>query len=196
VSISDARKLLASAEPQGDRLRLHLVVGAALRSALSFEPIVVGGTAEEFWTAREYHETDLDLVGSLRRQDRETLQQLGFSVKGRHWLHRSLPIACEFPESRLDGDVDRTRLEPVGEGAARIIGVDDLYVDRLRQATVREEHEGIEFDSALAVGASCYDIIDWPYVEKRIQEAEAYVGEPMKRIDARIRRRVRRELGS
>jgi hypothetical protein len=171
------------------------VVAAALRSALSFEPVVVGGTAEEFWTAREYHETDLDLVGHLRTEDRKTLPRLGFSASGRHWVHRSLPIAVEFPESRLDGDIDRTRLEPIEGGAARIIGVDDLYLDRLRQATYREEHEGIEFDSALAVGAACYDIIDWGYVSKRIREADAFLGQPMKRIDAKIRRRVRRELG-
>lgn len=178
---------------------MHLLVAAALRAVLSFEPVVVGGTAEEFWTAREYHETDLDLVGALRDDDRTKLHELGFSREGRHWVHDTVPIAVEFPESRLDGDVGRTRLEALGEGSARIIGVDDLYVDRLRQATSRERREGIEFDSALAVAAACYEIIDWPYVRSRIAdtiEDEAFIGEPMRRIDAKIRRRVRRELGS
>lgn len=199
MSTSDAQRLLAAAEGAGDRLGLHLLVAAALRSVLSTEPIVVGGTAEEFWTAREYHETDLDLVGVLRDEDLETLGELSFSSQGRHWVHDSLPVAVEFPESRLDGDITRTHLEAVRDGAARIIGVDDLYLDRLRQATVQEHREGIELDSALAVAAACYDIIDWRYVRRRIRNAastEPFVGEPMKRIDAKIRRRVRRELGS
>lgn len=172
-------------------------MAAALREVLSREPIVVGGTAEEFWTADEYHETDLDMCVPLDRDDVAAIKGLGFRSQGRHWVIGS--VAVEFPDSRIDGDEGRTLLEPIGDGAARIIGVDDLYVDRLRQSTMREEVEDIQFHSALAVAAACYEIIDWNYVRSRIRSTvrdEPFVGESMKRIDTKIRRRVRRALGN
>lgn len=194
MSVSKAKRLLAEASREPVRLRRHLLVAAALREVFRSEPIVVGGTAEEFWTADEYHETDLDVCVPIGAEEKRELGRLGFRREGRHWVRRE--VVVEIPDSQIDGDVARTRLEPVSQGAARIIGVDDLYVDRLRQATMSERDEGIDFHSALAVAGACYEIIGWAYVSKRVRETEAFVGEPMKRIDAKIRRRVRRELGS
>jgi hypothetical protein len=198
VSISKAKRLLRLAGGESDRLSRHLLVAAALRQVLHADPIVVGGTAEEYWTAAEYHETDLDLCVALTREDRKVLLALDFRPDGRHWTHPRISVAVEFPDSRIDGDEDRTIEEPVGEGAARIIGLDDLYLDRLRQATVEERREGVEFHSALAVIAARYEDIDWPYVRGRIREIagrEDSVGDSMKRIDSKIRRRVRERLG-
>ncbi|MGH7857653.1 MAG: hypothetical protein ACREQY_10015 [Candidatus Binatia bacterium] len=177
-------------------MRRHLLVAAALREVLRREPIVVGGTAEEFWTQDAYHETDLDLCVPLGPADRKAMAALGFRREGRHWVIGR--VAVEVPDSRIDGDVERTHLEPVGEGAARIIGVDDLYLDRLRQATSREHQEGIEFHSALAVAAARFTDIDWRYVATDIRgrtTTELAIGDAMRRVDAKIRRRVRRELG-
>ena len=190
-----AQSLLASAGRERNRLRRHLLVAAALREILSSEPVVVGGTAEEFWTADEYHETDLDICVSLRESGERELRAAGFRPDGRHWVREDIAVAVEFPDSKIDGDPDRTILTPVGTGAARIIGVDDLYIDRLMQATMREDVEGIEFHSALAVAAACFEQIDWVYVRKRItskQESEPAVGVAMRKLDSTIRRRVRR----
>jgi hypothetical protein len=137
-----------------------------------------------------------DLCVPLDAEATEVLNALGFRRDGRHWVHGS--VAVEFPESRIDGDPARTHLETVGDGAARIIGVDDLYVDRLRQATAQESARGIEYHSALAVAAACYDMLDARYVRRRIEAtvaAEPLLGASMKRVDARIRRLVRRTLG-
>jgi hypothetical protein len=84
----------------------------------------------------------------------------------------------------------------VGAGSARIIGLDDLYIDRLTQSTVTD-HEGIEFQSALAVVAAAHDQIDWTYVRSRLKAIARYdpaLGEHLRENDARIRRRVRRAL--
>jgi hypothetical protein len=197
VSISNARRLLALAEGEPQRLRRHLLVAAALREVLRHDPIVVGGTAEEFWTEAEYHETDLDLCAPITPQDREVLHKLRFRRVGRHWERSGLAAVFEFPDSRIDGDEGRTVEYDLGPGRARIIGLDDLYLDRLRQATMNEAREGVEFHSALAVVASRYEDIDWPYVRagiNRIREREGLVGDMMKRIDSRIRRRARRVI--
>ena len=159
----------------------------------------MGGTAEEYWTAAEYHQTDLDLCLYLTPEDRARLKALGFRREGRHWAHPRINVAVEFPDSRIDGDENRTTEEPVGDGAARIIGLDDLYLDRLRQATIEERSEGVEFKSALAVVAARFEDLDWRYVHRRIREItekEGSVGASMKRLDSRIRRRVRAKLSS
>jgi hypothetical protein len=86
---------------------------------------------------------------------------------------------------------------PAGEGAARIIGLDDLYLDRVRQATVDERENRVEFASALAVAAAAYDRIDWQYVTEALRASLAtdpYLGVRMRGVDARVRRRVRRTL--
>jgi hypothetical protein len=197
VSVSNARKLLEFAEAEPERLRRHLLLAAALREVLSHDPIVVGGTAEEFWTEAEYHETDLDLCAPITRQDEATLAQLGFQRTGRHWERPGLAAVVEFPDDRIDGDESRTVEHVVGPGRCRIIGLDDLYLDRLRQATVDEGRQGVEFQSALAVVAARYEDIDWSYVRGRLDEIgrrEGTIANMMKRIDSLIRGRVRRAL--
>jgi hypothetical protein len=196
VSDSKARALLERAAHERERLKRHLLVAAAVREVLSDDPIVVGGTAEEYWTAAEYHPTDLDLCAALTDQDRSALARLGFRRLGRHWQHPGIQVAIEFPDARIDGDETRTVEVNVGAGSARIIGLDDLYIDRLTQSTVTK-HEGIEFQSALAVVAAAHDQIDWTYVRSRLKavaRTDPALGEHLRKNDARIRRRVRRAL--
>ncbi|MDP9342621.1 MAG: hypothetical protein M3Q23_11140 [Actinomycetota bacterium] len=172
-------------------------MAAALREALTHDPIVVGGTAEVYWTSAEYHEPDLDICVPLTESDRKTLGSLGFELEGRHWYHPKAQVAVEFPDSRIDGIERRTVETPVGSGRARLIGLDDLYFDRLKQATINERREEIEFQSALAVAAANLEAIDWTYVSARIRrviETDRPLGEPMRRLDSRIRRRARQRL--
>ncbi len=197
MSVSRARQLLRLARSEPDRLRRHLMVAAAFRQVLSHDAIVVGGTAEEYWTAAEYHEIDLDLCAPVTGKDEQALRELGFRKVGRHWEQAGLAAVVEFPDSRIDGDERRTVEEDVGPGTARIIGLDDLYLDRLKQSTVDERREGVEFHSALAVVAARYDDIDWAYARRRIAETaerDPSLGDAMRRIDSRIRRRVRERL--
>ena len=157
----------------------------------------MGGTAEEFYTAVGYHETDLDLCGTVSRDEENILVDLGFERAGRHRFHAASNVAVEFPEARIDGDESRVYRRRVKTGIAPIIGVDDLYLDRLRQATSRQEPDTIEYRSALAVAAAAFDRIDWRYVARRIrktQQADPILGEAMKRVDNRIRRTVKKSF--
>ncbi len=196
MSDSKARAPLDRAARERERLKRHLLVAAALREALSDDPIVVGGTAEEYWTAAEYHPTDLDLCAALTEEDRSALRRLGFRKRGRHWQHPRIQVAVEFPDARIDGDESRTAEVNLGIGQALVIGLEDLYVDRLTQSNSHEQ-EGIEFQSALAVVAAAHDQIDWTYVRSRLKavaKSDPALGEHLRRNDARIRRRVRRAL--
>src|SRR2546423_10090694 len=153
VNDSKARQLLVQAAAEGDRLTRHLLVAAALREVLAQEPIVVGGTAEELYTAAGYHETDLDLVGWLTKAEEQLVADLGFVKWVRHWVHEASKVPVEFPESRLAGDESRVQRRRVGNGTFAVIGVDDLYLDRGRQATPADHQDTAEIASPLAPGA-------------------------------------------
>jgi hypothetical protein len=202
VTASRAEDLLDKATRERDRSRRHLLVAAALREVLQVEPVVVGGTAEEFQSGAPYHETDLDLCGVVSADERADLRVLGFRKRGRHWFHEASRIAVEFPDTRIDGDESRIERIRVGGGTVAIIGVDDLYLDRLRQATapLANVEGSVQFQSALAVAAGAFDRIDRRYVLRRIREierSEGRIGERMRTLDVRIRRRVRRaRIGS
>jgi len=194
--ISHATELLTlaaevgAAEPDG-RLTKHLLVGAALREVLREPPIVVGGTAEDFYTADEYHETDLDVVAwSLSDDEKRVLVDLGFEPpRGRHWYHEPSGVAVEMPEGMLHGDRTRVRDEPVaGGGKVLIIGPEDLYLDRIRQATSDLSNETFQ-RSALAIAVSRYETMDWAYVGSVLRRPNE--PQQMIRIDSRVRRRAR-----
>jgi hypothetical protein len=197
VSVSRAEGLLERAARERNRLRRHLLVAAALRDVLGAEPVVVGGTAEEYHSRFPYHETDLDLCGWVRDDERVTLRRLGFRKRGRHWFHEPSKVAVEFPDSRIDGDDDRVERFRVGGGTVAMIGVEDLYLDRLRQSTAKPIDTSIEFMSALAVAAGAFERIDRRYVLRRIREIERReptIGRLMRKLDSTIRRRVRTAL--
>jgi len=199
VSASRADALLHAARAERDRLRRHLLVAAALREVLTVEPVIVGGTAEEYQSGSPYHETDLDLCGAVTSDERETLRALGFRKRGRHWFHDASSVAVEFPDTRIDGDESRIDRIRIARSIAAVIGVDDLYLDRLRQATapLANVEGSIEFHSALAVAAGGSDRIDRRYVLRRIREiesSEGRIGQRMRELDILIRRRVRRAL--
>jgi hypothetical protein len=199
-NVSRAKRLLAEAagsNPPQSRLDRHLLVAAALSEVLTYAPVVVGGTAEEFWTAAEYHETDLDLCAPLVAEDRSVMERLGFEVDGRHWYHAGARVAVEFPDSRIEGDESRITEVHVGDGIARLIGLDDLYLDRLKQSTAFEGSEGVEFMSALAVAVTRYEDIDWPYVGGHIEQEvrdDPSLGHSLRRLNRKLRQRARRVI--
>lgn len=188
--------LISAAAAERVRLRRHLLIAAAIREILGEDAVVVGGTAEEYWTADAYHPTDLDMCMPIDAAARRALLAAGFRKEGRHWFHpRADTVAVEFPDDRIDGDPARTVDVRAGTGTARIIGLDDLYLDRLRQATVSESREGVEFASAHAVAAACKDRFDTRYLTQRMRAIDAIepgIGSAMRRIDQKIRRRIRR----
>jgi hypothetical protein len=200
-SVSLAADLLSKAaalDPfdQEQRLERNLLVAAALREVLAHEPIVVGGTAEDFWTVDEYHETDLDVVTwSLTEDEQSLLTTLGFQREGRHWVHLASAVPVEMPESTLKGDMSRVHREPAGPGYAPIISVEDLYLDRVRQSTMDSPNTELgTYQSALAIAASNYDRMDWTYIDEAIRAERDVAPEKMEEIDTRVRRTVRRRL--
>lgn len=199
--VSRARELLDRAvaldgSDEDERLERNLLIAAAFREILADEPIVVGGTAEDFWTADSYHETDIDLVTSApSASEREALAELGFSRDGRHWVHQVSRVPVEIPESRLKGDLSRVHREAREPGIVAIISAEDLYLDRVRRSTMDPNDESVQtFISAMAIAAANFLEMDWGYVDSAIDAEDEAPPDVMRRINTRVRRRVRQRL--
>lgn len=194
--LADAEKLLRQVPKTKRPLDQRLLVAAAVTTVMTTPPIVVGGTAEEYWTGDEYHPTDLDLIPGPSRSDQEALRKLGFQKEGRHWVRKDIPIATEFPHD-TSLEVRRTFELRVSDVIVKVIGVDDLYFDRLGQSTstmnVRDQH----FSSLLAVALTNWDKLDWRYIEARIAETtntKPGLGDSMRTMHRRCRRIARNAL--
>jgi len=178
------------AESEAAQLDRMLAVAALLRTVLGGSPVVVGGVAEMYWTRLPYHPTDLDVCAPLGPEDVQRLLGAGFVRDGRHWWHEQRGVAVEFPEATADADPARLH-EHAG---ALIIGVSDLYLDRLRQSTANDNPNSVEHQSLLAVASSCMEIIDWSYVRRRIAAEPDHLRTPMRRNHRAARGTARRAL--
>jgi hypothetical protein len=160
---------------------------------LSKQPIVVGGTAEEYWAGGEYHPTDLDLCPRPTPIDLKALASVGLRKNGRHWTREDLPVAVEFPGS--GADIERTVVVKVAGISILMISCEDLYLDRVRQATVSWPREDVSFDAALELALTNYATMDWDYIRGRLRAAaslERLVAALMAKVHRRVRSRARR----
>ena len=164
-----------------------------MTTLMEHTPIVVGGTAEEYWAGGEYHPTDLDLCPRPSPKDLVGFADVGLRKVGRHWVRDDLPVAVEFPGS--GDDIERTVALKVAGVSVLMIGCEDLYLDRIRQATVNWPREDISFDAALEIAITNFPRMDWEYVRNRIKAAkdeEPKVGNLMAGASRRVRTRARR----
>jgi hypothetical protein len=178
-------------EPEAAQLGRMLAVAALLRTILGGTPVVVGGVAEMYWTRLPYHPTDLDVCAPVGSGEALRLRRAGFVREGRHWWHEHHGVAVEFPEAIADADPARLH----EDRGALIIGVSDLYLDRLRQSTANDNVNSVEHQSLLAVASSCMEIIDWPYVRRRIAAEPDHLRTLMRRNQRAARRAARRGFG-
>jgi hypothetical protein len=196
VNPERARRLLTQAQTATGRVRRNLFVAAAVSDAIANRPVLVGGAAEDHYIGGRYRQTDVDFVGWLTAEDEAALTDLGFHKEGRWWVDEGTGVPVEFPESSLAGDVERIRQIQVGEGLVSLIGPEDLYLDRVRQATA-EPGEGQQTNAALALAITNPDTIDWRYIERvldREDDRDPYVGSRMKKIHRRLRGRMRQMI--
>lgn len=191
-----AQTLLSEATTTERRLDQRLLVAAAFTTVMASPPIVVGGTAEEYWTRDEYQPTDLDLIPGPSLADEAAFKEIGLEKKGRHWGRKDLPVVTEFPHDE-SFEVMRTSHEVVGGVDVRVIGVDDLYLERLGQTTMSESTEDVHFASALAVAVANWAQLDWTYIEKRIRDtvvSNPRLGASLMKMHRICRRVARRKL--
>ncbi|MCX9085229.1 MAG: hypothetical protein OIN87_10590 [Candidatus Methanoperedens sp.] len=95
------------------------------------KPVVVGGSAVDFYTNGVFQSNDIDIIGS-RKIIGETLENIfGFKRSGRHWIDEQIGIFVEVPGDHLAGSKDKITTMTVEGEKVYIIGIEDLIIDRM-----------------------------------------------------------------
>lgn len=130
------------------------------------KPILVGGSAVEFYTRGTCKSLDLDLLAD-RDSLVQILEKMGFSKMGRHWFYTK-DIGIEIVGDSAEG---RRINEIVHEGKTiRVLSIEDLIVDRLNAC----KHWKSQYDCEQAqVLAGVYlNKLDKEYLKKRMKEED------------------------
>ena len=150
-----------------DRLERHLRAAAAVSRVLAarqLRPVVVGGSAVEFYTRGAYATADVDLVVPGLQEAAEALAQLGFERHGASFVHPDVPVVVDLPPEPLAGDPARLSVVEVEGQPVYIIGLEDLVADRLRAAAYWTDEGSKEW--AVQLLAAHWDDVDWPYLQR------------------------------
>lgn len=188
---------LSQAAQKERRWERVLYVLAALTEALQPEhvrPILVGGSALEFYTLGDYATRDIDLVAEERRVVGQALEKLGFEhLPGqRHWYHEALDISIEIPDEKLAGSEEKTTTVDVQGTGVEIIAPEDLLIDRL--AAFKYWYSADDGEWAARLYAIHEESMDLDYLEQRA-EAEK-VTDALEEIKARAKRLLGRNSKS
>lgn len=163
-------ELEAELECVEDPLERRLVFVAVLSSAMEAQgrrpPVIVGGNAVEFYTAGGYATADIDLVAASDALA-EVLSGWGFERTGRHWVDEMLGLVVEAPGSQLGPEEsDHVLSVRVGRHTARVLGIEDLIVDRLNACVHWGHEESCEWAKRLLMVG---EDIDSGYLRSRAQ---------------------------
>lgn len=97
----------------------------------NIKPIVVGGTAVDFYTNGVFQSNDIDIIGSRKIIGDILENTFGFKRSGRHWIDEQIGIFIEVPGDYLAGSKDKITTMTVEGLKLYIIGIEDLIIDRM-----------------------------------------------------------------
>ncbi|MDO4177648.1 MAG: hypothetical protein Q4D21_00515 [Phascolarctobacterium sp.] len=150
----------------------------------SNELVVVGGSAVEFYTAASYMTSDLDFIARDDFKIAEIMNSLGFNIDNQYiWSHPDTNVIIEFPKAPLAGDINRVQEIETEYGKAKIIGIEDIILDRIKGRVFWQDdnewpeymlythYDSIDFDYLLT--ESKKELVD-KAVEKMIEDVKAY----------------------
>lgn len=137
------------------------------------KPIIVGGFAVEIYSERIYSTRDLDLV--IYDDDAgiitSILQDLGFTRKDRHFLHKTLEIMIEFITSRLGGSYEKIQKvldDDNKDLCCYVISIEDIIMDRLRRYLHWDESDSKMY--AMKLINIHFDSLDFDYLYAKAPE--------------------------
>lgn len=150
-----------------DRLVRQLrAAGVIARELAPFglHPVVVGGSAVEFYTRGSYATVDVALVVDGVGEIDRALRGLGFTrLAGASYVHAQADVVIDLPREPLDGDATRIVTVDVEGLTVYVIGIEDIIADRLRAAVHWDDLSSKEW--AIQLMAAQWEAIDWAYLQ-------------------------------
>ncbi|MDG6224120.1 MAG: DUF6036 family nucleotidyltransferase [Candidatus Thermoplasmatota archaeon] len=140
---------------------LSEISNAARRS-----PVMVGGSAVEFYTGGMYTTGDVDIVGNSK-EIAPILLTLGFSKEGRYFIKDKIFI--DIVGSRLYGRYNEIAIKGT-DHVIRVISVEDLLVDRL--CACKWWRSNTDCEQARYLYGIYLDRLDMDYLKDRALEED------------------------
>ncbi len=152
--------------PLKRQLLMVALVTRLLEEKGKSSPIVIRGCALSYYSREVYFTADIDLAYADREALDTVLRSIGFEKRGRYWVNEGLKMAIEVPASVLVGEDSPIEIADLGEGFyCRIIGIEDLLIDRLNAC----KHWKSEIDCEIVelLARRYVNELDWSYLEKK-----------------------------
>jgi hypothetical protein len=160
-------------------------LAAYVQDALQVEGIQVvlsGGSAVSFYSSNQYVSKDLDLIntGFARRSKiKSVMDKLGFTEKGRYFIHPETTFFVEFPDGPLS--VGEEPVKEVSEfelatGTLKVLSATDCVKDRLCAFYFWNDLQGLE-QAVLVAKSQQVDLKEikrWSKVEGKEKEYKSF----------------------
>ncbi|MBI5050692.1 MAG: hypothetical protein HZC11_07465 [Nitrospirae bacterium] len=159
-------KIRQTESPLKKQLLMVALISSLLEQRGKNAPIVIGGCALSYYSREVYFTADIDLAYADREVLDTVLKDIGFMKQGRYWVNEELKTAVEVPASVLAGETSPLETVELGEGLqCRIIGIEDLIIDRLNAC----KHWKSEIDCEMLelLIRKYTKELDWLYLEKK-----------------------------
>jgi len=169
-SSMDTGKILEIIKSTDSPLKRQLLIVGLITKVLEQRgkdiPTVIGGCALSYYSREVYFTSDIDLAYSDREALDKVLSEIGFDKEGRYWINEGLKIAIEVPTGVLVGEESPAEIVELGEDMrCRIIGIEDLVIDRLNACKYWKSEIDCEMVELLL--SRYLKEMDWQYLEKK-----------------------------
>jgi len=176
-----ARALASQLKREPNELRRKMLLLGYLTDRLdrkSQSIYLVGGQAVETYTAGQFTTGDIDITTTDREATEEILGRIGFKREGMVWINEAISVAVHIVDL-IPNRTEKTRLIHVGPYTVRVVGVEDLIIDRLAAAKFwKSKRDG---EQARALFNAFAKQIDMKYLRKRAIEEKVDLPGPNKR---------------
>ena len=125
-------KVKAVTDPLQRKLWALAVITKALEPE-KLRPILIGGTALEYYSLGGYATADVDIALPYEPIVDKIFNELGFKKEGRYWTHAELDLLFEAPAGYLKGEDAELTKVTIEDLVCYILGVEDLIIDRLNR---------------------------------------------------------------
>ncbi len=178
-------KIRQTESPLKRQLLIVALISNLLEQKGKGAPIVIGGCALSYYSREVYFTADIDLAYADREELDIVLKDVGFKKQGRYWVNEDMKIAIEVPASVLIGENSPVEIVEFEEGLqCRIIGIEDLIIDRLSACKYWKSEIDCEMVELLI--KRYRRELDWAYLEKKAVLPEIDILSELLRLKERV----------
>jgi len=168
-----ARAFLSQLKKEQNPLRMKMLLLGYVTDRLEKKAehvVLVGGQAVETYTGGQFLTGDVDITTTDSKTTEEILKGLGFKKISMIWLNEQLGIAIQIVGSILTGSLEKTRTIQTGPYNVKVIGVEDLIIDRLSHAKFWKSPGDLE--KAKVLYANFKNQIDEGYLKETAKKSD------------------------